>query len=194
MVTPDCQDYTCSICLEVLNMPVVLSCTHRFCHSCLSKASSSLCNHSCPLCKKEIDLDPHNYEIDPVRQLGTSQGSGGAGHQTVHQTDPGHQTVPPRCPAPCAVHRLILDNSSLAGAQPFCQGAFQAFEDIDAHQAVAVACGHDRRRRQRELAPPPQQRKGAQTPDFSFAQQVSRSNPAVSRRQLFLERGLWAPR
>uniref|UniRef100_A0A7S3BP58 RING-type domain-containing protein n=1 Tax=Haptolina ericina TaxID=156174 RepID=A0A7S3BP58_9EUKA len=66
MVTPDCQDYTCSICLEVLNMPVVLSCTHRFCHSCLSKASSSLCNHSCPLCKKEIDLDPHNYEIDPV--------------------------------------------------------------------------------------------------------------------------------
>ncbi|KAL1528989.1 hypothetical protein AB1Y20_010310 [Prymnesium parvum] len=62
--TPHSADYSCSICLEVLNMPVVLSCTHRFCYGCLSKAS--FYNHACPLCKKELDLDPSNYDIDPV--------------------------------------------------------------------------------------------------------------------------------
>ena len=63
-MTPPSVDYTCSICLELLNMPVVLSCTHRFCYGCLKEAA--LFNHQCPLCKKETDLDPANYEIDPV--------------------------------------------------------------------------------------------------------------------------------
>ena len=53
---PPSIDYTCSICLELLNMPVVLSCTHRFCYGCLSEASFH--NSNCPLCKKETDLDP----------------------------------------------------------------------------------------------------------------------------------------
>ena len=56
----------CSICLDLLNMPVVLSCTHRFCYGCLSQAAVHTLNHQCPLCKKETDLDPTNYEIDPV--------------------------------------------------------------------------------------------------------------------------------
>ena len=65
--SPDFEDYTCSICLDVLSMPVVLPCTHRFCYGCLSEAA--LHNHvrgHCPLCKKETDLDPSHYEIDPV--------------------------------------------------------------------------------------------------------------------------------
>ena len=62
---PDTADYTCSICLDLLNMPVVLSCAHRFCYGCLG-AASAFHTHNCPLCKKETDLDPDNYEVDPV--------------------------------------------------------------------------------------------------------------------------------
>jgi hypothetical protein len=62
--TPQQDDYTCSICLEVLTMPVVLSCTHRFCYSCLAQAAFH--DDHCPLCKKTTDLDPSHYEIDPV--------------------------------------------------------------------------------------------------------------------------------
>lgn len=58
------EDYQCCICIEVLNMPVVLSCAHRFCYGCLAKAC--FYDHHCPLCKKETDLDPANYQIDPV--------------------------------------------------------------------------------------------------------------------------------
>merc|ERR1719364_611719 len=61
---PPPDDYTCAYCLEVLSMPVVLSCTHRFCYGCLAKASFH--DDHCPLCKKATDLDPANYEIDPV--------------------------------------------------------------------------------------------------------------------------------
>ena len=55
-ITPQSADYTCSICLDLLSMPVVLSCTHRFCYGCL--ATASFHDHHCPLCKKETDLDP----------------------------------------------------------------------------------------------------------------------------------------
>jgi hypothetical protein len=33
----DRNDFTCSICLELLSSPVVLSCTHRFCSSCIRR-------------------------------------------------------------------------------------------------------------------------------------------------------------
>ena len=59
------DDYSCCICLDVLNMPVVLSCAHRFCYACLRTASDHE-HAACPLCKKETDLDPANFHIDPV--------------------------------------------------------------------------------------------------------------------------------
>lgn len=63
-VVEQSQEYTCGICLDLLNMPVVLSCAHRFCYGCLSRAC--LYDHHCPLCKKATDLDPSNYHIHPV--------------------------------------------------------------------------------------------------------------------------------
>ena len=43
---------------------MVLACAHRFCYGCLSRAC--LYDHHCPLCKKDTDLDPSNYHIDPI--------------------------------------------------------------------------------------------------------------------------------
>jgi hypothetical protein len=56
------QDFACPICLDVLCNPVVLSCTHRFCWSCISQTSSRM--HSCPVCRKDQNLDPSNIHID----------------------------------------------------------------------------------------------------------------------------------
>lgn len=61
---PDALSYTCGICLDVLRLPVVLSCTHRFCNACLAQAADKY--HQCPICKKEMDLNPANYPIDSV--------------------------------------------------------------------------------------------------------------------------------
>jgi len=56
------NNFTCSICLDVLCNPVVLSCTHRFCWSCLSKTSERM--QACPMCRKDQKLDPLNFNID----------------------------------------------------------------------------------------------------------------------------------
>lgn len=56
------EDYSCPICLSLLCDPVVLSCTHRFCWSCLSRSSERM--QSCPVCRKNQQLDPNNFRID----------------------------------------------------------------------------------------------------------------------------------
>jgi len=56
------NNFTCSICLDVLCNPVVLSCTHRFCWVCLSETSERM--QSCPVCRKDQKLDPLNLNID----------------------------------------------------------------------------------------------------------------------------------
>jgi len=60
--TVDEKNFSCPICLDVLCNPVVLSCTHRFCWTCLSKTSESI--QACPVCRKDQHLDPSNFNID----------------------------------------------------------------------------------------------------------------------------------
>lgn len=59
-----------SISSKLLQDPIVLSCTHRFCRSCLAKlvsTSDGKARHSCPECQKEFDtLDPANYHVDSI--------------------------------------------------------------------------------------------------------------------------------
>lgn len=56
------EDYVCSVCIQVLSNPVVLSCAHRFCWHCLAKAS--LFGQCCPVCRKQQSLDPEHYQVD----------------------------------------------------------------------------------------------------------------------------------
>jgi len=56
------NNFECSICLDVLCNPVVLSCTHRFCWACLSETSERM--QACPVCRKDQKLDPLNLNID----------------------------------------------------------------------------------------------------------------------------------
>ena len=61
------DDYTCPLCSDLLECPVVLSCSHRFCWKCLSRAASSTSEHeACPVCRKPQLLDPSNYLVDDL--------------------------------------------------------------------------------------------------------------------------------
>ena len=57
----DEYEFTCPICLDVLSLPVVLSCSHRFCFSCL--ASWSTQSQKCPVCRLEHPLHPDSYTV-----------------------------------------------------------------------------------------------------------------------------------
>ena len=62
------EDYSCPICHELLECPVVLSCSHRFCWKCLSRAAhfSTSEHEACPVCRKPQLLDPSNYLVDDL--------------------------------------------------------------------------------------------------------------------------------
>jgi len=61
------EDFLCPVCLDILSNPVVLSCAHRFCWSCLASASMFTShNSSCPVCRKQQSLDPRDYTVDSL--------------------------------------------------------------------------------------------------------------------------------
>ena len=48
---------TCSICLEFINSPIVLECTHIYCGKCLMKWMNTNNISKCPECRNEINID-----------------------------------------------------------------------------------------------------------------------------------------
>jgi len=67
------DSFLCPVCLEILHAPVVLSCAHIFCWSCLARAAQFTCNNACPVCRKEVPLDPMAYKVDSLLQRFLSQ-------------------------------------------------------------------------------------------------------------------------
>jgi len=61
------EDFLCPVCLDILSNPVVLSCAHRFCWTCLASAALFTSQKSaCPVCRKEQSLDPRHYIVDSL--------------------------------------------------------------------------------------------------------------------------------
>ena len=61
------DDFNCPLCGDLLECPVVLSCSHRFCWKCLSRAAhSASMDDACPVCLKPQLLDPSNYIVDDL--------------------------------------------------------------------------------------------------------------------------------
>ena len=49
------RDLECSICLEVMDSPVILPCDHKFCFACLNTHNGSMeLDVNCPLCRSEL--------------------------------------------------------------------------------------------------------------------------------------------
>ncbi|XP_043943126.1 zinc-binding protein A33-like [Protopterus annectens] len=47
------EEFICAICLELLNVPVILECGHNFCKSCIDRVWDSEKQPSCPECREE---------------------------------------------------------------------------------------------------------------------------------------------
>ncbi|XP_076028191.1 E3 ubiquitin-protein ligase TRIM35-like [Genypterus blacodes] len=59
MASLSVEDLSCSVCCEIFQEPVVLSCTHSFCKGCLQKWWRENELHNCPLCKRRSSMsDP----------------------------------------------------------------------------------------------------------------------------------------
>ncbi|RAL39380.1 hypothetical protein DM860_002913 [Cuscuta australis] len=50
-------EQTCGLCHDIVEDPVVTSCTHTFCRSCLVEFSASTAQHLCPSCSKPLTVD-----------------------------------------------------------------------------------------------------------------------------------------
>ena len=57
----DDYEFTCPICLDVLSLPVILSCSHKFCFQCLANWSTQ--SQKCPVCRLEHPLHPDSYTV-----------------------------------------------------------------------------------------------------------------------------------
>ncbi len=56
------EDWECAICLEHVECPVVLPCSHKFCFPCLNMHNNSLhLEGTCPLCRSEMPNNLHQY-------------------------------------------------------------------------------------------------------------------------------------
>ena len=57
----DDYEFLCPICLDVLSLPVILSCSHKFCFQCLANWSTQ--SQKCPVCRLEHPLHPDSYTV-----------------------------------------------------------------------------------------------------------------------------------
>ncbi|XP_043942061.1 zinc-binding protein A33-like [Protopterus annectens] len=47
------EEFNCSVCLELLNVPVILVCGHNFCRSCIDRVWETMKQPFCPYCRQE---------------------------------------------------------------------------------------------------------------------------------------------
>ena len=121
-------------------MPVVISCAHRFCYGCLSKAAlHNNTAHHCPLCKKETDLDPSHYEIDPVlnRFVRSHFRRASPGRASSPSDSPSQTLEPPQPAANAEPHRLDFGSDFESAPATKLEGTLKALPK--AHDAKADA-------------------------------------------------------
>ncbi|XP_070574753.1 tripartite motif-containing 13-like [Ptychodera flava] len=64
------NDLTCSICLELLESPVMLPCSHNFCRKCVKELVAHG-DFKCPTCRSSVGLRHRNIDdFQPNRALG----------------------------------------------------------------------------------------------------------------------------
>ncbi|KAJ9257883.1 hypothetical protein DTO207G8_1660 [Paecilomyces variotii] len=62
----------CSVCLDLLEQPVITACAHPFCRACIEQVIEK--QHKCPLCRAEIE--DTSTLVSPAVELGEDEGSG----------------------------------------------------------------------------------------------------------------------
>ncbi|XP_053181444.1 E3 ubiquitin-protein ligase TRIM35-like [Scomber japonicus] len=85
---------SCHVCSETFRDPVSLSCSHKFCSSCLQKFWEQAKNKNCPICKRKSSKD-HLHVDCSLKELADSF----AGRQTAgsSETEKGEKKVEVVC-------------------------------------------------------------------------------------------------
>ncbi|XP_043942087.1 zinc-binding protein A33-like [Protopterus annectens] len=82
------EEFICPVCLDLLNVPVMLECGHNFCKTCIVKVWDNIKQHSCPECR-ELCPD-RKYTVNRLLanaiQMGLTQTLKG------ERQDPGHES------------------------------------------------------------------------------------------------------
>ncbi|TRY84570.1 hypothetical protein DNTS_001312 [Danionella cerebrum] len=52
---PMAENLTCSVCKDIFTEPVLLSCSHSFCRTCLEASWENKTTHNCPVCRKNCN-------------------------------------------------------------------------------------------------------------------------------------------
>ncbi|EGC29710.1 hypothetical protein DICPUDRAFT_99751 [Dictyostelium purpureum] len=63
------EDFTCSICYELFDKPIILPCSHNFCKLCIENMITGQKNNtsfSCPFCRGEVKLNEKGVDGLPI--------------------------------------------------------------------------------------------------------------------------------
>ncbi|XP_029357025.1 E3 ubiquitin-protein ligase TRIM39-like [Echeneis naucrates] len=101
------KDLSCSICHDIFNDPVVLSCSHSFCKDCLKTWWTEKVVHECPVCK-EI-----SFQSDPPRNLALKNLCEAFLQRRDQKPSEGSESV-------CSLHSEKLKLFCLNHQQPVC--------------------------------------------------------------------------
>ncbi|XP_043942846.1 zinc-binding protein A33-like [Protopterus annectens] len=81
------EEFICPVCLDLLNVPVMLECGHNFCKTCIDQVWDNIKQHSCPECRA---LCPdRKYAVN--RLLANAIQKGLTQRQKAERQDPGHE-------------------------------------------------------------------------------------------------------
>ena len=72
-------DFTCPVCMEDADRPVMLPCGHTACRDCLDQCAEALGERKCSLCQKVYDNEAA-LELARVVKVSTTSGIGAAAH------------------------------------------------------------------------------------------------------------------
>ncbi|XP_036412972.1 E3 ubiquitin-protein ligase TRIM39-like [Colossoma macropomum] len=78
------QDLSCPVCLEIFTDPVVLSCGHSFCRTCLQQSWTESSGRVCPVCRRRSSKDhpPPNLALrNACESYKQQKGSSDSGSQ-----------------------------------------------------------------------------------------------------------------
>ncbi|XP_076612557.1 E3 ubiquitin-protein ligase TRIM35-like [Chaetodon auriga] len=82
--SPSEVDYTCAVCCDIFNDPVMLLCGHSFCKDCLQEWWRQSAVHTCPVCKEIFPMaqPPRNLALrnvtDALRQERSQRADSGS--------------------------------------------------------------------------------------------------------------------
>jgi hypothetical protein len=114
----------CPLCGNPLSNNCVLICGHSFCWSCLVTSSPTL--GICPVCKRELSMDPANIQLSPLCEMFASL-----------KTSPKYQslmtalkTVPPAS-TPAKIKLLQLPGACIGGTYGLSRGTMSAVTRLE---------------------------------------------------------------